>query len=185
MKLVEARYKTSKTRLAHCSTSVEAFHSVYWTHGPFLMLAVTPATSEQHVNTLSSFLTLSHQLNILRVGSLWPAFPQQHLLVFWLCLYIFCSLWETILQIKISLKSRRFEKFQWIPTHPFLHLTVVLLLRYYYMNQPVSLSLSPYEGHNCFIFIRHHFKAAIGKHSQVLSGGMSSQIFNLWRSWLF
>lgn len=131
--------------LAHCSRSVEVFHIVYWSHHSFLMLAVTPATSEQRVNTLSSSLTLFYQLNILRAASLWPAFPQQHLLAFWLCPYICCSLWETILQIKISLKSRRLDKVQWIPTHPFLQLTVVLLLRCCYTNQPMSLSLSPYE----------------------------------------
>lgn len=167
--------------LAYCSRSVEVFHRAYWSHHSFLTLAVTPATSEQHPNTLPSSLTLSQRLNILRAGSLWPAFPQQHLLAFCLCPFICCSLQETILQIEIWLKSR--ENVQWIPTHPSLQLTVVLLLSCY-TNQPVSLSLPPYEACNCFILIRHYFKAAICKHSQVLPGRMLSQMFNLWSSWL-
>lgn len=101
--------------MGHCSRSVEVFHGVYWSHHTFLMLVGTPATSEQHVNTLSSSLTLPQQLYNFRAGSSWPAFPQQHLLAFWPHPFICCCSWETSLQMKISLKSRRLDTFLWIP----------------------------------------------------------------------
>lgn len=163
---------------------MEVFHRVYWSHHSALRLSGTPATSEQRVNTLDFSVTFPQHLSFLRAGYTWADFPQQHLLAIWLCPYVFCSLWDTTLQMKISPKSKRLKKIEWILTHPFLKLTVL-----FFWDAVIGTSLQAcpcplMKPITVLLFIRPHFKPDICKHSQALFGRISSEVFSLWSSWL-